>query len=100
MFYLVPHRLSNDNKFYHHTVFLSFCEIAVACPGLYEGYNIKWSPNRTTYSYNDIIHFQCDVGHQLSGPSSLVCQAEGFESIGHWSNKQPACVGRHLLKTK
>jgi hypothetical protein len=69
-------------------------------PGLYEGYSIKWSPNRTTYSYNDIIHFQCDAGYQLSGPSSLVCQVDVHETIGHWSNKQPACVGKHLLNTK
>lgn len=89
-----------NKNFYYYTVFFSCCGIAVACPGLYEGYSIKWSPNRTTYSYNDIVHFQCDAGYQLSGPSSLVCQANDHESIGHWSKKQPACVGKHLLKTK
>ena len=92
--------ISNDNNFYYHTVFFSCCGIAVACPVLYEGYSINWSPNRTTYSYKDIIHFQCDAGYKLSGPSSLVCQAEGHDTIGHWSKKQPACVGRHLLEVK
>lgn len=94
MFYRVPPRFSYENNF----CLFSCCGIAVTCPGLYEGYNIKWSPNHTTYSYNDIIHFQCDAGYQLSGPSSLVCQADDHESIGHWSKKQPACAGRHLLK--
>jgi hypothetical protein len=94
MFYRVPPHFSYDNNF----CLFSCCGIAVTCPGLYEGYNIKWSPNHTTYSYNDIVNFQCDAGYQLSGPSSLVCQADGHESIGHWSKKQPACVGRNVLK--
>ena len=86
-----------DNTF---ILYFSCCGIAVECPVLYEVYNITWSPNHTTYSHNDIVHFQCDDGYQLSGPSSLVCQAEGHESIGRWSNKQPACVGKHLLRVK
>ncbi|XP_073228316.1 sushi repeat-containing protein SRPX2-like, partial [Porites lutea] len=43
--------------------------------------------------YGSRCNFSCDIGHQLSGSSTLTCLAYGNRPPAFWDNPLPVCQG-------
>jgi len=54
---------------------------------------VSGGKNGNTFTYNSTVTFTCDPGYNLTGDSSIICQANGS-----WSASVPTCpiYGRNM----
>ena len=46
----------------------------------------------SNYTLGNSVHYQCNPGYDLTGPSQRMCQ-----STGAWSGILPSCIGKYMI---
>ena len=64
---------------------------AKSCPDLEVSNGIILS-SATNYIYGHNISVICELGYQMQGENSLLCQANGT-----WDKETPTCIGKYCI---
>lgn len=53
------------------------------------------------YQFGNNVTFNCVEGYNLSGPQFITCRSSRRnQSMGHWSDQQPFCLGNYMFYNK
>lgn len=54
--------------------------------------------NHSGYHFGNSVTFNCVEGYSLSGHQFITCRSSRRnQSIGHWSDQQPVCLGNSMF---
>lgn len=66
--------------------------VPIMCPGLSSPENGLLLSTKEKYHFGDLVRFQCNFGHVMSGSSALLCT-----STGSWNGSIPECKCKFTL---